>query len=198
MKSQFPLIILTFLFSLGAHMAQSQTFESVAEEAAKVTITGGSTLHDWTVACGTVEEYPAELDVAITEGSTIENFAFSVQVKSMDGGRGSIMNTKIYNALKSEEHPHVKFKQTSPATLSELDAEGKFNLESTGLLQMAGQEKEVTVKVDGQLKDGELFFSGSYPMKLSDFQIAPPSAMFGQIQTKDDITVKFEFRYKQK
>jgi len=32
-------------------------------------------------------------------------------------------------------------------------------------------------------------------MKLSDFDIEPPSAMFGQIQTKDDIVVHFNFIY---
>jgi hypothetical protein len=33
---------------------------------------------------------------------------------------------------------------------------------------------------------------------MTDFQITPPSAMFGQIETKDDITVNFELQFKAK
>ena len=193
MKFQFPLIIFLLLFSAGE--AISQSFQSASEHPVAVSIVGGSTLHDWTVACGTIEEYPTSFDLTVKEGSIIDSFTFSVQVKSMEGGRGSIMNTKIFNALKSEEHPNVKYQQTTPATISSVDGDGNFTLTSTGLLQMAGQEKEVSVSVTGQLKDNVLVFTGSHPMKLSDFEIDPPSAMFGQIQTKDDITVNFEFRY---
>lgn len=182
----------------GIAQAQTQSFQIDQEAPAQVTVTGGSTLHDWTVTCGAVEDYPSSLELLLKEGGAIETFAFSVEVKSMEGGRGSIMNTKILNALKAEEHPHIKYRQTAPAAISQVDSEGNFKLVSKGILQMAGVEKEVSVNVEGIFKGGVLSFKASHPMKMSDFEIEQPSAMFGQIQTKDDITVNFDFRYQLK
>lgn len=194
-RRTFPLITALLLLFSGLSQAQKQSFQIDGEQPVQVSVIGGSTLHDWTVTCGVVQDYPTSLELTVKEGEEIEAFAFSVEVKSMEGGRGSIMNTKIFNALKAEENPYIKFRQTSPAKLGPLDGEGKFQLLSKGVLQMAGEEKEVSVNVSGQYKDGALSFTASHPMKMSDFQIEQPSAMFGQIQTKDEITVNFDFRY---
>jgi len=67
---------------------------------------------------------------------------------------------------------------------------------STGILSIAGNEQEVEVAVTGQLTaEGQLTFKGSKALKFSDFDIEPPSAMFGQIVCGDEITVHFEFHY---
>ena len=60
---------------------------------------------------------------------------------------------------------------------------------------MAGKEKDISVDVELDEQAGKLIFKGSKKLKMSDFEMTPPSAMFGQIQTHDDITVHFEFRY---
>ncbi|MEL6194250.1 MAG: YceI family protein, partial [Bacteroidota bacterium] len=52
-------------------------------------------------------------------------------------------------------------------------------------------EKEVEISLSGKLLDQAFTFEGEYAMKMSDFGITPPSAMFGQIQTDDDVLVKF-------
>ena len=194
----FLLIPVFLLLFSELSPAQTQSFQIDREQPVQVAVTGGSTLHDWTVTCEVVQDYPSNLELTVKEGGEIESFAFSVEVKSMEGGRGSIMNTKIFNALKAEEHPYIKYRQTAPAKLGPLDSDGKFQLVSRGVLQMAGEEKEVSVDVSGQYKDGALTFTAGHPMKMSDFKIEQPSAMFGQIQTKDDITVNFDFRYQLK
>ena len=62
---------------------------------------------------------------------------------------------------------------------------------------MAGTSKEIEVTVNIQETDtGGLVLQGSKALKMSDFGITPPSALFGQIQTDDAITVHFEFVYK--
>lgn len=194
-KRNVLLVPALLLFFFGLSQAQTQSFLIDQEQPAQISVTGSSTLHDWNVTCGEVQDYPTSLQLMVKEGGEVESFAFSVAVKSMEGGRGSIMNTKIFNALKADEHPYIKYRQASSAKLGPLDNEGNFKLVSKGILQMAGVEKEVSVDVTGQFKDGILTFKASHPMKMSDFQIEQPSAMFGQIQTKDDITVNFDFRY---
>ncbi len=177
-------------------MLSGQSNDYIIDEVT-VTIRGSSSLHDWTVECGEVIEYPQEISLTQGTEGVLNNFGFKVAVKSMDGGRGASMNDKIYKALMSDSHPYISFAQTQPASYTLSDS-GKINLQSTGLLKMAGQEKVINVSVTGLIEQNTLSFNGSHAMKLSEYAIDPPSAMFGQIQTKDDIFVHFEFRYKMK
>lgn len=186
----FLFLFLSFAVT-GLVRAQEGTYTIDKEAPFEVYVSGSSTLHDWKATVGTVSDYPERLSVG---KDAIESFSFKADVASMDGGRGSTMNNKIYKALKSDAHPQISFEQKSPATIKALPG-GEFKLTSSGMLSMAGVEKMIDVEVMGTKKDGKLVFQGSKPLKLSEFEIDPPSAMFGQIQTHDDITVHFTFNY---
>jgi hypothetical protein len=189
-KFIFLLLFLSFAYT-GIVSAQEGTYTIDKETPFEVYVSGSSTLHDWKATVSTVTDYPESLKIG-KDG--IENFTFKAAVSSMDGGRGSTMNNKIYKALKSETHPQITFEQQSPASIKALPG-GQFKLTSTGLLSIGGKEKTVDVEVMGTKKDGKLVLQGSKPLKLSEFEIDPPSAMFGQIQTHDDVTVHFIFNY---
>lgn len=192
MQNKFAILFLFLSFALaGTITAQEESYTIDKEAPFEMYVSGSSTLHDWKATVGTVKDYPETLAVG---KDAVKNFSFKAEVASMDGGRGSTMNGKIYKALKSDTHPFITFEQQSPATIKALPG-GQFKLTSTGLLSMAGVEKTVDVEVMGTKKDGKLVFEGSKPLKLSEFEIDPPSAMFGQIQTHDDITVHFTFNY---
>lgn len=189
-KIVFLLLLLSFAFT-GMVNAQEGTYSIDMEAPFEVYVSGSSTLHDWKATVGTVTDFPATL---IVEEGAIENFGFKAEVASMDGGRGSTMNNKIYKALQSEAHPQITYEQKTAAAIEALPG-GEFKLTSTGLLSIGGVEKTVTVDVMGTKKDGKLVFQGAKPLKLSEFEVDPPSAMFGQIQTHDDVTVHFTFNY---
>jgi len=186
----FLLLVLLCCSSI-AYSQQSFSFPS--DSIPSISITGTSTLHGWTVQAGEVTDFPSTIAFDISEGATIDSFGFSVKVMSLDGGRGASMNGKIQKALQASTSPSVQYKQAEIATLA--SKEGVWVLTSTGVLSMAGAEKEISVEVTVEEKDGLLVFTGSKSLKMSDFNITPPSAMFGQIQTDDAITVEFEFRY---
>lgn len=167
--------------------AQEVTYSYATSE---VSIDGASTLHAWKVEAPDVSGYPEEINFNAMGEGTIEDFGFQVAVATMDGGRGSSMNNKIYKALKSDAHPQVSYKQEEGAAYG---SDGSMT--STGTLEMAGVSKSVSVDVVTAIENDKITFTASYPMKLSDFEIEPPSAMFGQIVTKDDIVVNFQFVY---
>ena len=183
-------LILLFAFSYSF----GQNYQLVQDSAIQINVTGTSTLHGWKVVANEVKEVPEKLTLTGTNQTTIDTFGFSLLVENMDGGRGASMNKKITTALKASEYPTIQFTQNTPATLNKL-LDDTFSLTSNGLLQIAGLEKEVAIQVNGQLTDGQLILKGSYPMKFSELEIEPPSAMFGQIVCGDDIAVNFEFRY---
>ncbi len=189
-------LFLVFAISLVlTNLASAQSYHLAVDSAATITVTGTSTLHGWTVAVNEVQDVPQALILAGDNENTIDSFAFGVVVKSMDGGRGASMNAKITKALQATEHPVISYQQSESATISDMDDSGNFKLISKGTLKMVGLEKAIEIEVMGQKTDKGITLKGSKPLKFSEFDIEPPSAMFGQIVCGDDIAVNFEFRY---
>lgn len=67
-----------------------------------------------------------------------------------------------------------------------------FTASVTGNLSIAGTTKLVDLNVTGKKKsNGDLVFNGSKKIKMTDFNVKPPSFMFGAMKTGDDVTVTF-------
>lgn len=189
---QNGLAFICCLFMMSGFTAQGQAYD-VKEF--NISILGASTLHDWKVSTNEIIEYPQSIDLG--EDLSLSDFGFKVAVDGMDGGRGPSMNKKIKKALKAATYPHVSFTQTEAIHLASKD-DGNTVVNATGSLNIAGVEKVVTIELTATTQENQLVFTGKYPMKMSDFDIEPPSAMFGQIETKDDITIEFELIYQTK
>ena len=189
-------IFLLFFFLL-TFSSQAQTKLSVQSDS-KISVDGGSTLHDWTAAVnqfeGTCTLGPALEKKSLKTGEAMADISLTCQVESMDGGRGAAMNKKIRTALKMTTHPQITFKASS-ASITEIKdkSAGTFTLSTKGELSMAGVTKEVELQLEGKRETtGNISLSGSKDLKMSTFDIEKPSAMFGQIVTKDDISIRFE------
>ncbi len=184
-------IIVVLLSSLTA-FSQTKTLQLDPDFSPQINVTGTSSLHDWKVTSSSIADMP--VNITLDPQAGIPAFEFKVPVDSLDGGRGPSMNAKIKTAFKSSQHPHIIFKQTEPAFIT--TADGKMTIVSTGNLSMAGAEQTVSVTFTGERVDNLVTFKGSQKLKMSDFGMTPPTAMFGQIKTRDDVVVNFEFKYK--
>jgi len=166
-------------------------------ESTKVSVDGTSTLHDWTAAVNEVEGKVLFNQDFLKQKKKAKEVATTAEMKfkvgSMDGGRGATMNTKIYNALKEEEHPYILFNSTSPISITGAEKNGKFAVSVPGKLVVAGVEKAATIELNGERDtDGTFRFTGVEEIKFSDFGLERPSAMFGQIVTGDELKINFE------
>ena len=185
------LFLLLFTLSWLATTAQSTyTIDTIPS----ISIKGNSTLHDWTVQAGSVADYPTTLAIDMVDGGIIDSFSFTVPVANLDGGRGPSMNAKIKTAFEAATNPTISYQQIGPAVIKIEEAVNTIT--STGILTMAGMEKEIEVKLKATEEADVFLLKGSKDLKMSEFGMTPPSAMFGQIQTMDDITVHFEFVYR--
>ncbi|HBG25416.1 MAG TPA: hypothetical protein DEO54_03445 [Rikenellaceae bacterium] len=151
-----------------------------------ISITGTSTLHDWE---SKVEQSTGEylIDQKIIKSLTINIPVLSIKSKDEE----KLMDKKTYEALNSNKNPNIIFQLTEPATpvFSESNAEVTL----TGNLTIAGVTKKITIKSSGKKSTSDAFrFTGSVPIKMSDYKIKPPVAMLGLIKTGDLITVKFD------
>jgi len=167
-------MLILLLASIGLTAFSQETYTLSSESL--LTIDGTSTLHDWTVTANTMD------GKLVAEDSAPKEIDFEVLVADIKSERGATMDNKAHNALKMEDHPKVKFK------LKEV----KGGTSVVGTLDIAGVEKEVEIQTEMDQSDGKLKIKGEKPIKLQDYGMEPPSAMFGQIVVGDDVTVKFD------
>ena len=159
----------------------SQTTHEIDPSTSKAWVDGTSTLKDWTA---TVKNMSGTVTVDDEGQITAVNLTFDAT--TMDGGRGADMDKKIYKALKTTEHPNIVF------VGGPVSKEGG-EMMSQGEVSIAGKKKTVQVKATGSISEG---IKGSHPLKFSEFEIEPPSALFGQIVCYDDLMLGFELSFK--
>jgi polyisoprenoid-binding protein YceI len=151
-----------------------------------ISITGTSTLHDWE---SKVEQSTGEylIDQKIIKSLTINIPVLSIKSKDEE----KLMDKKTYEALNSDKNPNIIFQLTEPATPVFSDSNAEVTL--TGNLTIAGVTKKITIKSSAKKSSSDAFrFTGSVPIKMSDYKIKAPVAMLGLIRTGDLITVKFD------
>jgi len=195
MKKTLLILLINLLFISFSYTQVRYT----VDEGSTMTITGTSTIHDWTSKVNEIKgDYVFKNEIQEKKlpksGSIVEQLKMVIPVVSIESPRGSTMDSKTYNALKSEEHPNLSFEVKTDNIEQIIDkAEDKFLLKVTGDLTLAGHTKEITIDLEGQrLASGQLKFLGAYPIDMVEYEIEPPSAMFGQIKTGKDVTIDFD------
>lgn len=150
-------------------------------------IKGTSNVHKWESKVGQLNG-TAELTADADQLKQLTQARFDIPVKSIKSSKGSIMDNKTYQALKSDACAHISFQLTA----SRLEANGTKMI-STGTLTVACVAKtiELTSTVKG-LSNGQFSLAGSIPMKMTDFGIKPPTALLGTMVTGDQITIEYE------
>lgn len=165
-------------------------------DSTKMTVSGTSTLHDWTSNVNEVKGF-VEVDEKFGKGGKVKKgeevalVIIQVPVKSIISPRGATMDKKTYDALKSEQHPDIIFTLKNSPVAS---VEGvEFTIVAKGDLTIAGVTKNVEFPVSGkQLSEDRLSFKGAYKLNMKDYEMSPPSAMFGQIVTGEEVEIRFE------
>lgn len=169
-KYVFPMVL--FLISLSIHAQDNYTLSANS----KLIIEGTSTVHDWTVTANTLE------GAVKAEGNALKEIDFQVVVADIVSERGATMDKKMHAALQNESHPKVKF------ALKEV----KNGSSLLGTLTIAGKQQNVVIAGIMETTGDNLKISGEHGIVLKDFDIEPPTAMFGQVIVGDKVTVKFE------
>ncbi len=181
MRTIISTIILLTSFGLAAQ-------DMYTASTVTLTIDGSSNVHDWT---STATEVLVTGQFQSTGGTitSIEQLNVRVPVRKIKSTKGSIMDNKTYDALNASKFPNITFKATN------VDVDGD-NIKATGTLTIAGRYRTVTILAKGKAVSGGYEISGSYDLKMSQYAIERPTAMFGTVATTDDIKIKFAVRLK--
>lgn len=158
---------------------------------ADIKVLGTSNLHDWSMEDKDVS-CTAKFTYATTKSTmptALETLTLSFPVHNLKSGKSG-MDSKAYSALKAKDGGNIVFSSTS-STITP-GAAGQFKVKSNGNLTIAGVTKPVVMDAACRvMQDGTITCTGTEKLKMSDYQINPPTYMLGALRTGDALTINF-------
>jgi polyisoprenoid-binding protein YceI len=170
---------------MSINAANAQTLK-LNPKTFSMTIFGTSSLHDFqskvTLASG---------ELVINSSKQVQSMVVEIPVKGIKSAE-KLMDTKTYEAFKSDKNPTITFKLTDTSTPEVTGND--ISVTATGNLTMAGTTRKVSLKAVGKIvKPGVYQFKGSYALKMTDYKMTPPSMLI--IKVGDAITLKYDLTF---
>jgi polyisoprenoid-binding protein YceI len=183
MKTKRLLIAMLAVLLFQPALVSAQT---VKVKSYKMTVAGTSSLHDWESEVGKLECSASYL-IAGNTLTDIKSAVLKIPVQSIKSTKGKIMDNKTYEAFNYEKYPWITFTLSS----EKIDASGS-TAQMAGTLTMAGRMQAIDVVTTYRLlPNGDLQFTGSKKIKMTEFNMEPPTAMMGTIKVGDEVVVSF-------
>ena len=181
-------LILTVLIVLLGTCIQAQNY--AVAPGSQMKILGTSNLHDWeTIA---TEVAGTAVIKSVDDGSLIiESAELVIPVASIKSDKGKKMDKLTYEALDAENFSEMTFSLKSATVHNE---NGAQVADISGLLTVKGVTKAVSFNATNPNNDG-ITWVGSMDMKMTDFEVSPPTALLGTLKTRDEITVEYNIRF---
>lgn len=188
--------ILSLLFVQPA-MAQRITY--IPETVSKLWIEGRSNISEFECQAN---QYFAEATIFDDTQQEIEFLQdiqervflqVEIRVDGFECGK-SRMNRDLQEALRSSEFPAITFLFDS-ATLLDTppDEKGAFEIEVRGSLTVAGNRRDILFVTTAYfLQEHRVRAIGKTTIRMSDFDVEPPSALMGLIKAEDELSVHFD------
>ncbi|HLO90701.1 MAG: YceI family protein [Chloroflexota bacterium] len=186
MKKQIINLIALIWVFLPLSLLAQHTYEVKSHS---LVVAGTSNLHDWTA---NAEKVAGNFKLQVNNGkiASVNGVEIKVDAKSLKGSKGSIMDSKIEDALDAKKNPYISFKSNSGAVTEKA---GSYKITANGVLTIAGVSQNITVDANGKvLPNGDVEFTGTKKLKMTDYKVDPPTAMLGTLTTGDDITLTFK------
>src|SRR5690606_15064215 len=183
MKSSAAILILALTLTSFTLFTGLKNILFEVDKTSTMTIKGTSNIHDWTA---NVEKINGTANLAFSDDGMveIENYNISFDVNSIKSTKGNAMDKRIYKALKADTYSTINYKMKSLSSMKKT-ATG-FTAKVEGNLTIAGTTKPVSVDITGkELANGNYEVSGSKALKMTTFNVEPPTAMLGALTTAD-------------
>jgi len=186
---KYRVLLIGFWFMSFQVSSQSELILSGKDS--QMIIRGTSSLHPWQCRA---EQVSGQLKAELINGGVknINSLVFiagSSFIKSIkDNGEyyDKNMDKNVYKALDVTKHPNITF------TFSRLVSVKPTALEVVGILKIAGSTKEISITAKAIPSAAGIIFEGKVPIKMTDYNIEPPTALFGTIKTGNEVSVEYK------
>ncbi|WP_029036752.1 YceI family protein [Salinimicrobium xinjiangense] len=177
---------LVMVFSASTTIAQTFNVNSAASN---VKVEGTSNIHDWEM---TAKELQGAIKVKMEDGQLvqIDQLDFAVVAESLKSGKSG-MDKNAYKAMNTDKHKRITY-QLSKVNNLDCTSTSSCKIATTGVLTIAGTKKTVDMVFDAKVSGDRITLTGAHKIKMTDYKVDPPTAMFGTITTGDEVTVKFQ------
>ncbi|HPM32815.1 MAG TPA: YceI family protein [Chryseolinea sp.] len=162
--------------------------DSYKVQKASVLLKGTSTLHDWEMkaegfSCTSL------FQMENNQVAHVKSLTLTIPVQTLKSGKGA-MDKNAYSALKVEDHKQITYVITSSKVSGN-------KIICTGNLTIAGVTKPMEVESTYTVNtDNTIVCKTSKTFKMSEFNVEPPTFMFGSVTTGDEITMAFDLIFK--
>ncbi|GGH40291.1 hypothetical protein IA57_02000 [Mangrovimonas yunxiaonensis] len=158
---------------------------TVDNQKSTLKVLGTSSLHDWEI---NAEKQSGSLQIEAGDLLTIQTLKMTFDVNALKSGK-SAMDKNTRNALNYDDYKTITFNFSK---LKSSKKEGNFyNVVVVGDLTIAGSKKAIELPLRLEKSNGVVTLTGKKALKMTTFNIEPPTALLGSIKTGDDITIKF-------
>ena len=176
------------LMIVSAPFSIAQTY-NLNNTASTLKVEGTSNVHDWTVEA---KDQNGKLVAELANGQLVKisQLEFTVKAESLKSGKSG-MDKNTYKALQTDKHKEITYKLNKVINIDCVSA-GSCKVTTSGTLTIAGTSKPVEIIFDAKVTGDKLVLTGSKNLKMTEFKVDPPTAMFGTITTGDQVNIKFQ------
>ena len=188
-SKQFSLVLGSFLIMvLAAPTSIAQNF-NVNTNGSTIKVKGTSNVHDWEIKA---EDFQGNLNAELKDGQIvrINELNFSVVAESLKSGKGG-MDKNTYKALKTDKNKSITYKLNK---VNNIDCTTTSNckISTSGILTIAGTQKPVDIVFNAKVEGNRITLNGNQTIKMTNYNVDPPTAMFGTITTGDEVKITFQ------
>ncbi len=124
--------------------------------------------------------------------ASLEYLTFAINVTDLKSDNDKI-NENAYEALKSNEYKEIRYRLTSSTIVPK---KGGYLVKSNGYLTIAGVTKKTEMDVHAVINDdGSVTTKGVYKLKMTDYNVEPPTFFWGVMKTGNVLTLDFTIVY---
>lgn len=188
-KKNLWLVIGSFLIMvISANPMAAQTL-NLNNGASSVTVEGTSNIHDWELSA---KELQGSIQVQMEDGQLVQldQLQFAVVAESLKSGKGG-MDKNTYKALNTDKHKRITYELSNVKNL-DCTSNTSCKIITNGVLTIAGAKQNVELVFDAKVTGDKITLNGVKEIKMTDFKVDPPTAMFGTITTGDEVNIKFQ------
>ncbi len=193
------LLMLAFVFGLTSQsqLLYSQVTYNIADsKEVNMKLSGTSTLHNWNINSKDIngEAQFSIGDEGKLELKDLQTLTVAIPTSSLKS-KEKAMDKNVFSALKADKFKDIVFKTVSAEIQPKQN--NKYQVKTVGNLTIAGVTKQINLDVFCQVNtDGSITCNGSEKIKMTDYQIKPPTFLLGAMKTGDEVTLDFTVIFK--
>lgn len=133
------------------------------------------------------------MDLELLKPENFYSLTLTIPVNQISSDN-SLLTRNIHNNLKANEFSAITFRLGEVISITK---EQNFRyITALGTIVAAGNSHHVNLLVKAEITTcGNLRFSGTNNMLMTDFNITPPTAMLGTFRSHDEILVRFNVTF---